>query len=162
MVGHSNGGFLAHRLACELAPRLAGAISVAGAGWKDPSRCSPAEPVSVLEIHGDADVIIRPGGGRVFDLPLPEYPSTRDTVSMWLQKDACGAGAQPAPAPIDFDDLVPGVETTRVSARACRDGVTVDVWTVAGGSHLPRPSRAGLRALGEWIASHPKHRAAPP
>ena len=157
VLGHSNGGFLAHRLACDLALRLAGAVSVAGAGWKDAWHCAPSEPVSILEIHGDADVIIKMSGGRVFDLPVPEYPSTKDTIAAWLAKDACGAGAQPAPAPIDFDDGVPGLETTRVSYRACRGGVTVDLWTVAGGSHVPRPSHAGLLAIGAWMTAHPRH-----
>jgi polyhydroxybutyrate depolymerase len=157
VVGHSNGGFFAHRLACELAPRLAGAISIAGAGWKDASRCKPAAPVSVLEIHGDADIIIKMGGGRVFDLQVPEYPSTRDTMAMWLDRDGCGPGGQPAPAPIDFDELVPGAETTRVSYRGCKDDVTVDLWTVGGGSHLPHPSHAGLVAMGAWMSAHAAH-----
>ncbi len=157
VVGHSNGGFLAHRLACDLAPRLAGAISIAGAGPKDPSRCKPSAPVSILEIHGDADRIITMAGGRVFNLQLPEYPSTKDTIAMWLDRDGCGPGAQPATARLDLDDDVPGVDTQPVSYRGCKDGVTVDLWTEAGGSHVPHPSRAGLVALGAWMTAHPKH-----
>jgi polyhydroxybutyrate depolymerase len=161
LIGHSNGGFLAHRLACEMAPRLAGAISIAGAAWKDPTLCKPGAGVSVLEIHGDADAIIKMGGGRVFDRPMPEYPSTKDTMAMWLDKDACGPGAQPAPAPIDFDENVPGVDTQPVSYRGCKDGVTVDLWTEAGGSHLPRPSHAGLVAIAAWMTAHARHPSAP-
>jgi len=157
VLGHSNGGFLAHRLACELAPRLAGAVSIAGAGWKDASRCKPGAPVSVLEIHGDADIIISMGGGRVFNRQGAEYPSTKDTMAMWLDRDGCGPGGQPAPAPIDFDELVPGAETTRVSYRGCKDDVTVDLWTVGGGTHLPHPSHAGLVALGAWMTAHAAH-----
>jgi polyhydroxybutyrate depolymerase len=157
VFGHSNGGFLAHRLACDLAPRLAGAVSIAGAGPKDPSRCKPSAPVSILEIHGDADSIITMSGGRVFNLQLPEYPSTKDTIAMWLDRDGCGAGGQPAPARLDFDDSVPGVDMQPVSYRGCKDGVTVDLWTEAGGSHLPHPSHAGLVALGAWMTAHPKH-----
>ena len=157
LIGHSNGGFLAHRLACEMAPRLAGAISIAGAGWKDATRCKPGAPVSILEIHGDADAIIKMDGGRVFDRPVPEYPSTKDTMAMWLEKDACGPGAQPAPAPLDFDESVPGLDTQPVSYRGCKDGVTVDLWTEAGGSHLPHPSHAGLVAMGAWMTLHAAH-----
>ncbi len=161
LIGHSNGGFLAHRLACELAPRIAGAISIAGAGWKDPTRCKPSVGVSVLEIHGDADTIIKPGGGRVFDRPMPEYPSMRDTMAMWVEKDACGPGAQPAPAPIDFDENVPGIDTQPISYRGCKDGVTVDLWTEKGGSHLPRPTHAGLVAIAAWMTAHARHPSAP-
>jgi polyhydroxybutyrate depolymerase len=157
LVGHSNGGFLAHRLACELSPRIAGAISIAGAAWKDPARCKPVAPVSILEIHGDADTIITMGGGRVFNLPLPEYPSVRETIAMWVDRDGCGPGAQPAPARLDIDENVPGLDTQPVSYRGCRDGVTVDLWTEAGGSHLPHPTHAGLVALGAWMTAHARH-----
>lgn len=157
LIGHSNGGFLAHRLACDLSPRIAGAISIAGAGPKDPSRCKPSAPVSILEIHGDADSIITMAGGRVFNLQIPEYPSTKDTMAMWLDKDGCGAGAQPAPARLDFDDDVPGLDTQPISYRGCKEGVTVDLWTEAGGSHLPHPSHAGLVALGAWMTAHAAH-----
>jgi len=158
VAGHSNGGFMANRLACDLAPRLAAAVSFAGAGWKDPSRCQPSEPVNVLEIAGDADDIVRMRGGRVFDQPLPEYPPMLETIGMWRQNDGCGAGGQPAPSPIDFDDGIPGAETTRTSSASCRDGVAVDLWTVAGGTHFPHPSHAGLQAIWAWMAAHPKHR----
>ncbi len=162
VIGHSNGGFLAHRLACEMSGRLAGAISIAGAGPKDPSTCKPIAPVSVLEIHGDADAIIKPGGGRVFDRPMPEYPSMRATIAMWVEKDACSPGAQPAPAGFDFDDSVPDVDTQPYSYTNCKDGVTVDLWEERGGSHLPHPSRAGLTALGGWMTQHVRRFPASP
>ena len=41
-VGHSNGGFMAHRLACDRAARIAAIVSLAGATWKDPARNSTA------------------------------------------------------------------------------------------------------------------------
>lgn len=36
VIGHSNGGFMAHRLACEHSDEIAGIISLAGALWHDP------------------------------------------------------------------------------------------------------------------------------
>src|ERR1700722_8162135 len=74
VAGHSNGGFLALRLACDLAPRIAAAVSVAGAAWKDDTRCRLEAPVSVLQVQGDADPLIHFGGGLVFDKPMREYP----------------------------------------------------------------------------------------
>jgi polyhydroxybutyrate depolymerase len=155
VMGHSNGGFLAHRLACELSGRLAGAVSIAGAAWRDASRCSPSEPVSVLEIHGDADDIIRYGGGRVFDLDVPPYPSVNDTVSMWVQKQECNSAPEVG-APFDFDEGVDGPETTPLRFLACRRGVGVSLWRESRGSHFIRPSGSGWQAIWEWMLAHPK------
>jgi polyhydroxybutyrate depolymerase len=54
-AGHSNGGFMAHRMACDHASRVAGIVSVAGMNFKDISHCKPSEPVNILQIHGTAD-----------------------------------------------------------------------------------------------------------
>jgi polyhydroxybutyrate depolymerase len=156
VVGHSNGGFMAHRLACELAPRIAAIVSIAGAGWKDPSRCAPAAPVNVLEIHGDADKVIAFGGGRTFGKSGRDYPSAPDTTSAWAARLGCDATARPSGGPIHFDELVPGSETTEVDFTSCRGGADVALWTVHGGDHVPHPTHAGLQAMWAWMAAHPK------
>jgi polyhydroxybutyrate depolymerase len=157
VFGHSNGGFFAQRLACDLSSRLAAAVSMAGAAWKDPARCSPTEPVSVLEIVGDKDPVIRQQGGTVFDLPVPPYPSTTETLALWLAKDRCSGTLAQGGARLDFDALLPGTETTMEDASGCPPGITVSEWIVAGGSHVPSPSRAGVDAIWAWMAAHPKH-----
>ncbi|NNL86949.1 MAG: alpha/beta fold hydrolase, partial [Myxococcales bacterium] len=55
IVGHSNGGFMGYRLACEHADIVAAVVSIAGATLSDTERCSPDEPVHILQIHGDRD-----------------------------------------------------------------------------------------------------------
>jgi poly(3-hydroxybutyrate) depolymerase len=54
VFGHSNGAFFAHRLACDLAPRIAAAVALAGDVWKDPARCTPSEPVGLPPRPGRA------------------------------------------------------------------------------------------------------------
>jgi polyhydroxybutyrate depolymerase len=156
VAGHSNGGFFSHRLACELAPRIAAAVSLAGAQWSDPSRCHASEPVSVLEIHGDADDIVRYGGGRIFDLPARIYPGALETTADWARLDGCGDRPEPVGARFDFDADVAGADTTRLSYPGCRAGVSVELWTEAGGGHLPHPTREGLRAVWAWMLAHAK------
>ena len=41
VVGHSNGGFMAHRLACDLSPAVEAIVSLAGAQWLDVTMCQP-------------------------------------------------------------------------------------------------------------------------
>jgi polyhydroxybutyrate depolymerase len=155
VAGHSNGAFLSLRLACDLAPRIAAAVSIAGAAWKDASRCNPSEPVSILEIHGDADNIVRYGGGVLFDRPTREYPGAETTVTTWASKDHCQS-PQAVPGTFDFDAALPGAETTRKVATGCPPGISVDLWTVAGAPHQLNPSPAGLDTMWSWMATHPK------
>jgi polyhydroxybutyrate depolymerase len=63
LVGHSNGGFMAHRMACERSSRIAAIVSLAGVTWDEPAACDPSAPVAVLQVHGDADTTIRYEGG---------------------------------------------------------------------------------------------------
>jgi len=60
-TGHSNGGILALRLACELSDRI-DAIGVQSSALEIDA-CHPSKPVSVLQIHGTADQNIPIGGG---------------------------------------------------------------------------------------------------
>lgn len=55
-TGISNEAFLAHRLGCELADRIAAIAPVAGGNLM--LVCDPARPVSVLQFHGLADAVV--------------------------------------------------------------------------------------------------------
>ena len=71
IAGHSNGGFMAHRMACDHASRIAGIVSVAGMNFKDISLCKPSEPVNILQVHGTADTTIPYNGGLVLGVEIP-------------------------------------------------------------------------------------------
>ena len=70
-VGHSNGGFMSYRMACDQAGLVAAIVSLAGATFADPADCAPSEPVSVAQIHGTADDVIRYEGGGLTNGPYP-------------------------------------------------------------------------------------------
>ncbi len=70
LAGLSNGGFMAHRMACEAAPgEFAAIVSLAGAG------------LCAYEIHGADDPLVLPGGGVMPWFGLGAYPATRDAPS---------------------------------------------------------------------------------
>jgi polyhydroxybutyrate depolymerase len=54
VVGHSNGAIMAQVLGCQMANRIAGVASVAGA-LDDTQSCNPDRAVPFLEIHGTYD-----------------------------------------------------------------------------------------------------------
>lgn len=152
VIGHSNGGFMAHRLACERADRVAAIVSLAGATWKSPKRCSPSRPVSVLQVHGVADQVIRYAGGE--HAPgSTQYPSAMETVSIWAQKNGCGA--KPATASALRDFLEPsGAETREDDFEACPAGGAVTLWSMDKGSHVPALREGFSAALYGWLVAH--------
>lgn len=152
-IGHSNGGFMSHRLACDLAPRIAAIASLAGTTWNDPTRCAPSEPVNVLQIHGDADTTIVYGGGDIFGSP---YPGAEAAVQTWAGKNACGGGLAPAGGDVDLDVNVTGAETSPLSHAPCPDGGAVELWRMRGSSHIPGVTASFADAVIPWLYAHPK------
>jgi polyhydroxybutyrate depolymerase len=66
-LGHSNGGMMSYRLACDLSDKISGVAIVGGALMDD--SCTPTKPVSLIHIHGDNDETIPFTGGGKFDVP---------------------------------------------------------------------------------------------
>lgn len=133
MVGHSNGGFMSHRMACDRADRVAAIASLAGATWADPAECQPSEPVSILQVHGDADATIRYEGG---DIARNPYPSAADTVASWAALNECGE-LEATDDRLDLDSQVPDAETRVDRYTDCPEGGAVELWTIEGGGHVP-------------------------
>ena len=132
VIGHSNGGFMVHRLACDLSTRIAAIVSLAGAVWNDPARCNPTSPVSILDVHGDADSTILIGGGGT-----PPYPSEAATMATWAQKNGCSGALTANGKTLDLDTGIAGAETVERAYAGCPSGTDVELWTLQGGAHVP-------------------------
>jgi len=133
-IGHSNGGFMAYRMACEHAVEITAIVSLAGAAANDPARCTPGRPVSVLQIHGTADQTIFFQGGTNDGQP---YPSAAATLGLWRRLDGCSDSATTAP-PMDLESHLPSTETTVTTYQNdCREGTRVELWSIANGGHVP-------------------------
>jgi polyhydroxybutyrate depolymerase len=135
LVGHSNGAFMAYRMACDHADEIAAIVSLAGAVTNDPSQCAPSRPVSVLQIHGTADQTIAVNGGAIAGHP---YPSLATTLATWRHLDGCTDVADHAAASLDLDTGLPGAETTVTTySTGCRNDTVVEWWSIKGGAHSP-------------------------
>ncbi|MEY3452591.1 MAG: hypothetical protein RL574_329, partial [Actinomycetota bacterium] len=55
-VGHSNGGMMGYRLACEIADKVSAIGVAAGALMVD--ACAPSRPINVLHLHGELDAVV--------------------------------------------------------------------------------------------------------
>jgi polyhydroxybutyrate depolymerase len=153
-VGHSNGGFMAHRIACELGELVAGVVSLAGAGPKPGEPCTAGGSVRVLEIHGDADEIVNIDGGPLFaDARYPTSISATQTVTDWAKRNEC----KPAPkaaGTLDFDASLPGEETRVTRFEGCKRGA-VELWTVVGGDHYVGLRSPSLEAMWKFLSPGP-------
>ena len=145
--GHSNGAFMAHRLACERPELLRGIIAVAGSGPLDRSACKTPRSLHVLQIQGDADPIVTYAGGHLFrNGSLPQHASARKTVEDWAAALGCAKPARLLPA-VDFEAQLKGPETQVERYEGCQRG-SVELWTVVGGGHYigfraPAPDAIG-------------------
>lgn len=149
-VGYSNGGFLAHRLACEGLEGLTAIVSLAGSSFADAQRCAAAAPLSVLQIHGDADDQVLYGG----EIGSSGYPGALEVARRWVQRADCGDGPPADAPPLDLDRSIDGAETTvQRWSDGCADGAVVELWTIRGGGHEPDVEEAVGARIVEWLGA---------
>ena len=159
IVGHSNGGFMGHRMACEASEKFASVVSIAGAMWNDPSNCQPTEPIHVLEVHGTLDPVIWWLGGFI---GLTPYPGVNTTIEYWAAQNGCSTTATEA-GYIDLDWLILWDETTRWIYGGCDDASagSAELWEVGAGGHFVSLSDEGIAALFGYLDNHSKPMAEP-
>jgi polyhydroxybutyrate depolymerase len=154
--GISNGGFMSHRLACDRSSRIAAIVSLAGATWLDASKCAQDAPVSVLEIHGADDPLVKYEGGTSRGGRGAVYPSVDATVAESAAKNACSGALVPRGTAQGFDgqDLT---RTTEIGVwSGCPAGIDVERWKMNGARHVPMVTRAWADAVVAWLERHPK------
>ncbi len=158
LVGHSNGGFMSYRMACDRADTIAAIVSLAGATFDDPADCAPSEPVSVAQIHGTADGVIRyKGGDAINDVT---YPGAETTAQTWATYDGCGETPSPLSAKVDVDAILTDgadpAETSVAEWSGCRSGAVVQLWTIPSGGHSPVIAASFADSVMAFLVDHPK------
>jgi polyhydroxybutyrate depolymerase len=149
ITGASNGAFMANRLACEHADRIAAIAPVIGSMAAElAEKCRPSRPMPVLMINGTEDRLVPYEGAEVkfgfqrlgHMLPVPEL------VKFWVRHNRCA----PQPETTRLPDL-DREDGTRVSAERytnCREGAAVTLYVIEGGGHTwPQ----GMQYLPEFI-----------
>jgi polyhydroxybutyrate depolymerase len=153
LVGHSNGGFMSYRMACDHADTIAAIVSLAGATFSDTSRCNPTEPVSVLQVHGTADGTIPYDGGVILG---NEHPGARETVANWAAYNGCTGAAVDSATPVDLEANLAGAESTVTEYEGCPPGGAVQLWTIPDGTHIPGLADTFGAAIVDFLFAHPK------
>ena len=158
LIGHSNGAFMSYRMACDRAGRVAAIASLAGDTWLDPAKCSPSQPVSVLQVQGTADETINYAGG---DILGAKYPGSKQSVATWAGYNGCGTATTAGSSKFDYDSSLAGAETTTESYSGCPNGIDVALWTINGGVHIPSIGIGNgppplISAMLDFLFAHPK------
>ena len=148
VIGHSNGGFMAYRMACERPDLVTAIAGLAGAAASVPSSCTPARTVNVLHLHGTADATVPYAGGGLGG------GGAEGSVQQWAGHDGCGTTLT-AGATYDLDTVTAGNETQALSA-ACPSGVAVELWKIEGAGHIPNWGPAFTPTLWQWLTDHPR------
>jgi polyhydroxybutyrate depolymerase len=159
LFGHSNGGYMAYRMACQSAELIAGIASVAGMTVLG-SNCQPSQPVHILHIHGTADTTVPYAGGSMgppmFPSNLPPMPGALQSVQMWAGYNGCVGQVTDAWRSLDLIIDVPGLDTVVTRYTNCPPGGAVELWTILGGSHTPNLSSQFSPLVIGWLLAHSK------
>jgi polyhydroxybutyrate depolymerase len=139
VVGHSNGGFMAYRLACERSDVITNIVVLAGVAAS--VTCQPEKPVSVLHVHGTADDTV-------------PFSAAQPSFSEWATRNGCATTTTPGPT-LDLDISLPGAETRTETATGCPAGGTTALWTIQGAGHLPTITSKFEPPMWQWfMANH--------
>lgn len=122
LFGHSNGGFMANRLACEDGPTFAGIASLAGGSFASTEQCTQPKPIKYLQIHALNDKTIPYHDD-------PRFAGGSATVQQWLARNKC-QGASRKTLHQDFLLLAPGNDTALEAWNDCESGKPVAFWTI--------------------------------
>ncbi len=150
-MGHSNGGYMSYRMACDHAETITAIVSWAGMTFANPADCRPFKPVHVLHMHGTLDDVWLYDGGSFRG---HDYPGALETAAIWSGYNGCSGRLVPAPRVLDLDFVVPGAETDDLrQLGACRPGGSVELWTIHGGDHFIHLTDEGRSAILEALLS---------
>lgn len=128
-TGMSNGGFLSHRIGCELADQVAAIAPVAGVNGM--TSCNPSRPMPVMHFHGTADPLVPYTGSTTLG-----FIAVPDSFAAWGARDGCAG---------DPVETFRNGDSHCSTYEQCAGGADVTLCTVDNGGHtwpggLPVPS----------------------
>jgi polyhydroxybutyrate depolymerase len=163
VAGHSNGGAMALRLACEVPELIAAVSSLSGPFYSDVNACTPrSRPPAVQLIHGTRDRVVPIGGGRLSVGPssAPETPAIALVAARFATLNGCdGESAFREAGSVDVDARIEGSEGAILrpgpgpgaSASEC---TRVELVRVTGMGHgISRPTPAWNTLVWGFLSS---------
>lgn len=137
-TGHSMGGYMSHRLGCELSNRIAAIAPSAGtlASWII-SDCNPPRAVPVMHKHGTNDNTVK------WDGTEPPFSTSVDTtIKFWVEHNGCTG----LPIITQLPDIInDGYYYETIHYKQCKGESEVILYKAVGAPH-------GWQAVGHDIS----------
>lgn len=144
LIGHSNGGYMSYRMACERSDIIAAIAPLAGNASSSPASCTPERPVNVLHMHGTADDVVPFAAG---------VSGAEASTNQWATKNGCQMTRTAGPN-VDIEQNLDGPETRTETLDGCPADGRVEQWTIEGATHIPVfTSDFALTWFG-WLQEH--------
>lgn len=126
-TGLSNGGFLSHRLACELEYRIAAIAAVSGT-LTDSTYvyCHPTRIMPIMHIHGTVDPIVPYTG-------LASSRSVEQTIAFWVSQNTCTTPGDTTDLP--NTNLADNSTVQKIDYPVCLNSTRVLFYKITGGGH---------------------------
>ncbi len=137
LVGYSNGGAMAMRLACDLHSRIA-AISVTAMTQPSDLDCPHRDPMPALFIHGALDPIV-PAEGLAAQGGMAALLSLAQTKALWATRNLC-AGVEP----VRISNQIEGPDEARIT-RYTGCAASLETVVLTGQGHDWPGARPSLR-----------------
>jgi polyhydroxybutyrate depolymerase len=130
ILGHSNGGIMAYRMAAQLSHKIAAIGSNAGPMTYE--YCNPEFPVPIIHVHGLSDPLIPFEGG----VTIIYYPPADSILGIWREINGCSS----TPDTIYNESKIFGRKWASVSGKS-----DIVLYTIEDMPHKwSRPSNYGL------------------
>jgi polyhydroxybutyrate depolymerase len=144
IAAHSNGAFMALRLACEASDVIDGIVAVSGSTWNDEGKCPDGRKIPILLVHGTEDAVI------LYDGAEGKYPGARATGQRFARRSGCTENW----IELERADFVgdASLETKRERIEGCEPAI--ELWSLEGTAHLPYFDNRWTGAAFDWLEAH--------
>ncbi len=126
LIGHSNGGFMSYRYACDRSNNIAGVAVLAGSTTP---KLECHNNFSILHIHGTNDNTIKYNGS-------PEYNSVMENLYFWRNHGQC-SNASISTKELNLLLFKFGSDTTKQCWDDCKENKKVCHYQLNGAGHIP-------------------------
>lgn len=135
LVGHSNGGYMANRYACEQIEIITRIVNLAGLSFVNAKDCQATHPVEVLHIHGTNDDAVL-YESNVTDGAVSDPSVTEDLIRLragafelaqsWAERAGCDTSMPLIDEAIyDLSNDIAGNETDAITWQNCDYGSSI-------------------------------------
>ena len=147
LIGHSNGGFMSHRMACDAGNKIHTIVNFAGATYGNFNQCGWSGYPNIINAHGDADGVVDYNGGGFGG---ESYASSPGGTAFWAERSMCEEDSTLVGS-LDLVGTDGTEETLDYEHLNCVRGNRIAHWKMVNVGHNPNlPDGSLINAAFDW------------